>query len=165
MKQPMVDTMQTGGYDNLYTPKGVVAPIIEKLWSSCLVWECCDPGSSWITKDIKSAGIDVISTDVEYDFLNNKDDIDFDVIVTNPPYSKKDKFLERCYEIGRPFALLLPLTALEGIARGKMYRKYGISLIVMDRRIDFTGKGNNWFGVGWFHWGFYNSNLIEFWKV
>ena len=24
-------------------------------------------------------------------------------IITNPPYSKKDKFIERCYEIGKPF--------------------------------------------------------------
>src|SRR3989304_3666985 len=45
-------------------------------------------------------------------------------IITNPPYSMKEEFLERCYRWKVPFALLMPLTALEGKRRGELYRKY-----------------------------------------
>lgn len=76
--------------------------------------------------------------------------------------SLKDKFIKKCYEYNKPFALLLPLTALEGIQRGKMYREHGISVIVLDKRIDFTGKGANWFNASWFVWGFLPKNSLIF---
>ena len=74
----------------------------------------------------------------------------------------KDKFLERCYEIGKPFALLLPLTALEGIARQELYKKYGLELILLPKRIDFTGKKAPWFAVAWFTYGFNLPKEINF---
>ena len=80
----------------------------------------------------------------------------FDCIVTNPPFSLKDRFLERCYDLGKPFALLLPLTALEGKDRQSFYKKYGIQLIVPDSRINFyTPDGKNsgsWFLSAWYTW-------------
>ena len=39
--------------------------------------------------------------------------VQFDCIITNPPFSLKQEFLQRCYELGKPFALLLPLTTFE----------------------------------------------------
>ena len=63
---------------------------------------------------------------------------------------KKDKFIEKCYSTGKPFALLLPVSSLQGIARNRMFRKHGLELLVLDKRIDFTGKGSPHFGVAWF---------------
>ena len=48
------------------------------------------------------------------------------------------------------FALLLPLTALEGVERSKMFNDNGIEVMVLDKRIDFTGKRL----VGLIHLGF-----------
>ena len=67
--------------------------------------------------------------------------------------SLKDEFLKKCYEYKKPFALLLPLTSLEGINRGKMYRENGIELLVFDRRCNFiydNAKKSNWFNTSWF---------------
>ena len=85
-------------------------------------------------------------------FLNDDVDFDFDIIVTNPPYSLKDDFLKRCYEYGKPFCLLLPITSLEGIKRGKLFRENGIELIVLDKRCNFINSNdkNNWFNTSWF---------------
>ena len=70
--------------------------------------------------------------------------------------SLKLEFLENCYEIGKPFALLRPLTALEGKKRGELYKKYGIQLIIPNKRINFitpSGKGSgSWFATSWFCW-------------
>lgn len=57
--------------------------------------------------------------------------------------------------------LLLPLTALEGKERGKLYREKGIELIVLDKRINFMKeKKNVWFNTSWFCYGICNKLLI-----
>jgi len=169
MKKAM---MQATKFDNLYTPDKAVIPLLPYLppiayeadEKEYIIWECCDSGNSKITKILKTECYNVISTDIAtgFDFLNNVPNFHFDMIATNPPFSLKDKFLQKCYEYNKPFALLLPLTALEGIQRGKMYREHGISVIVLDKRIDFTGKGANWFNASWFVWGFLPKNSLIF---
>jgi len=156
MKQAMIETMKKPKFDNIYTPEYAVQPLLNvfhwELKSNAVIWECCDSGNSAITKVLKSKNYEVISTDIEtgFDFLKNTMPFEFDAIITNPPYSKKTQFLKRCFEYGKPFALLLPITALEGITRNKLYRHYGLSVIVLDRRIEFTGKGGVWFNTSWF---------------
>ena len=163
--------MQTDKFDNLYTPLEAVLPLTKYLnLRGKTFWECCDFGKSLITEAVLTSmdyEAHAITTDIigGFDFLTKKAEFDFDMIITNPPYSLKDQFLERCYEYGKPFALLLPLTALEGIKRGKMFREHGIELIVLDKRIDFTGKGANLFNVSWFCWQILPKNTIVFEKV
>jgi len=152
MKETLKDFKARPLFDNIYTPARAIDPLLKYIPVGMTIWECADLGTSVISQAFRDRGDSVISTDVEtgFDFLKQKPDFHFDTIVTNPPYSKKDKFIRRCYEYNRPFALLLPLTALEGRARGKMFGENGISLIVLNQRIDFTGKGAPWFAVGWF---------------
>lgn len=105
--------------DEIYTPETAIIPLIKYLPKNVKIWECTDFGESNITKVLKNNGYEVISTHKkDFDFLTDDPTFDFDMIITNPPYSLKDKFLEKCYKYGKPFALLLPITALEGIKRG-----------------------------------------------
>jgi len=46
--------------------------------------------------------------------------------------------------------LVLPVSSLQGQLRGKLFSKYGIDLLVLNKRIDFTGKGSPHFGVAWY---------------
>ena len=74
---------------------------------------------------------------------------DYDVIVSNPPFSMKDKVLERLYQLNKPYAILLPLNSLQGKKRFP-YLKDGIQLLSFDERIEYhkpedmlhTVKGN-----------------------
>lgn len=105
--------------DEIYTPEIALIPLLKYLPKNIKIWECTDFGESNITKVLKEHGYDVISTHKSnFDFLSDKPTFDFDVIITNPPYSLKDEFIKKCYEYNKPFALLLPITALEGIRRG-----------------------------------------------
>ena len=79
-------------------------------------------------------------------------------------HSLKDRFLERAYALKKPFYFLLPLTALEGVRRGRLFRKYGINLIVFDRRVEFMDKGSVWFATGWFFWSPYKENNRIYFK-
>lgn len=159
--------MERPPFDDLYTPLEAIKPLLPYLPTSGIAWECCDSGVSKITSELNNCGLRVVSTDKKtgFDFLKDKPDFEFDFIITNPPYSLKDKFISKCYGYGKPFALLLPLTALEGIKRGEMFRKYGISVLILDKRIDFTGKRAVWFNVSWFVYGLIPDNTIAFLPV
>ena len=61
---------------------------------------------------------------------------DYDVIVSNPPFSIKDKILERLYELNKPFAVLLPMNSLQGQSRYKFFER-GIQLLSFDQRIGY----------------------------
>lgn len=160
MKKAMINYMKQEKNDELYTPKEAILPILKYLDKSKTYWECTDFGGSNITKILKENGFKVINTNkVELDFLLD-DPLDCDVIITNPPYSIKDKFIKRCYEIGKPFMLLLPLTALEGKERNKLYKQYGIELIILNKRINFMKEKNNvWFNTSWFCRGIADRQL------
>ena len=162
MKQPMINYMKSIKNDELYTPTKGILPLLKYLPKDLVYWECTDFGDSNITEVLKNNGYKTVTTHLNtgFDFLKDEPDFDFDCIITNPPFSKKDKFLERAYKIGKPFCFLLPITALEGKRRGRLFRKYGIQVLVLDSRIDFTGKGNNWFNVSWFCWKVLPEKLI-----
>lgn len=66
----------------------------------------------------------------------------------------------------KPFALLLPITALESLERGLMFRENGISVIVLDKRINFIkDKKGSWFNTSWFIHGVIKENTLIFEKV
>lgn len=161
MKQAMINYMQQEKNDELYTPDEAIIPILKYLDHNLIYWECTDFGESNITKVLQKNGFRVIHTSKnEVDFLKDKVNFKFDVIITNPPYSLKNEFLKKCYEYNKPFMLLLPLTALEGKERGKLYREKGIELIVLDKRINFMKeKKNVWFNTSWLCSGVCNEKL------
>lgn len=144
MKQAMINYMQQEKNDELYTPTEAIIPILKYLDKEKIYWECTDFGESNITKVLQKNGFKVIHTSKnEVDFLKDKVNFKFDVIITNPPYSLKNEFLQKCYEYNKPFLLLLPLTALEGKERNELYKKYGIEIIVLNKRINFMKNKNN----------------------
>jgi len=145
--------------DEFITPPEAVYPILPYLPTDKIYWECTDNGNSGITRVLKENGLRVVSTG--FDFLKYTPDFHFDIIITNPPFSLKDAFLERAYELGKPFAFLLPLHSLEGVRRGRLFRKYGLQLLVLDRRVRFTSEKNGpWFNVSWFCWKLLPKDLI-----
>ena len=148
-----------GRSDEFFTPEYALKPLLPFLKKDWTIWECAWGGGT-LAKHLKKFGFKVKK--IKTNFLEPSNPLrdyilgfdDFDIIITNPPYSKKDEFLKRAYELGRPFALLMPLTALEGIKRGALFSKHGIQLIIPNRRINFitpSGKGSGaWFQVAWF---------------
>jgi hypothetical protein len=142
-----------GRSDEFGTPKEAIRPLLPYLKKEWTIYECAW-GKGSLAKHLEEEGFKVIG-DKDIDFLNKDETPDeFDCIVTNPPYSLKEEFLKECYETGKPFALLMPLTTLEGKKRGELFRKYCIQLIIPNKRINFitpSGKGSGaWFQVCWF---------------
>lgn len=139
--------------NDFQTPPLALKPLLPYLKQDWTIWECAN-GEGNLTLELLRLGRKVIATDIQsgHDFLNWHP-IDFDCIVTNPPYSLKDQFLKRCYLLGKPFALLLPLTTLEG-KRQQWLEEYGIEIILLNKRLNFetpSGEGSgSWFATAWF---------------
>ena len=161
MNQNLLRYTKTGGFDELYTPIYAIEPLLNYIPKHVKIWECTDFGSSNITKVLRENGWEVISTHKDnFNFLTDTPDFDYDMIITNPPYTLKDEFIERCYSYGKPFALLLPITSLEGVKRGAMFRENGLELIVLDKRVNYMNeKKSNWFNTSWFCWKMLNKEL------
>jgi hypothetical protein len=149
--------------DDFQTPSYALKPLIPFLNKEWIIWECAE-GKGNLTNELKRLGFKVIGTDI----LSGKDFLKwqpekFDCIVTNPPYSLRYEFIKRAYELNKPFAMLMTLTTLEG-KRQELFEKYGIELLLLNKRINFetpSGKGSGaWFPVAWFCWKLLPKQIV-----
>lgn len=165
MIQSKIDYVKNGANDEFYTPSIAVDMILPFIPSHVSrVWECTAVKESQIVKILRENGYSVVATHLEdgYDFLKFEPS-DYDMIITNPPYSLKTKFIKRAFELGKPFMFLMPITTLEGAERNKMFRDKGIQLIIPDTRFNFMAnkKSGAWFQTSWFTWKLgLNKDLI-----
>jgi len=149
-KKPIL--LMNGHTDEIYTPDYAINPLLPYLKKKWIIWDSAF-GSGKLAEHFTKKGFKVVGEDSLNFFDEN---LECDVIITNPPYSKKEEFIERCYHLNKPFALLMPLTALEGKKRGELYRRNGIQLIIPNKRINFitpNGGKSSWFATAWFCYG------------
>lgn len=136
-EQQVRDTFKTPSYATR-----LLLPFIPKEIKT--VWECAY-GDGRISRIIRDAGYTVIESDIKSDdqskiknFLLDDPGINFDskeiAIITNPPFSIKDLFIERCFSFGAPFALLINAD-YSGWQIDLINR--GCEKIIPNRRIDY----------------------------
>lgn len=149
-------------------PMALVA-LLDKEQFSNDVWECaCGDGA--LSKVLEAKGYNVLSTDLVdrgygtggVDFLELNEEYDGD-IVTNPPYSKAQAFVEKALDVvtvGHKVAMLLRLQFLETKARRALFERFppkyvyvSSSRIQCARNGDFEnyGKGSA-VAYAWFVW-------------
>lgn len=157
---------KTKSEDNFQTPEKALRPLIKYLKKDWTIWECAE-GNGNLTNGLRNQGFNVKGTDVikGFDFLEYEPE-NYDCILTNPPFSLKQKFLERAYRLGKPFAFLLPLTTFETKKRQFLFQKYGLEVIFFDKRINFEtndSKGaGSWFATAWFTNGLNIGKQLNF---
>jgi len=154
MKQAMISYMQKPKNDEVFTPDYAIKPLMPYIDKDWVIWEPTDFGGSRITENFREVGYKVITSHIkdEQNFFEYEPDEHYDIIITNPPYSLKTEFLERAYSLNKKFSFLLPITSLEGKARGKIYRQYDqMEILVFDGRVEFyKGKNKIYFNTSWF---------------
>lgn len=165
MKPPL----RQGSPDDFQTPPEALKPLLPYLREEWIIWECAK-GKGNLVNELKRLGYKVIGTDIldGHDFLSWFPE-NFDCIVTNPPFRYKQQFLERCYELERPFALLLSLTTFETAKRQKLFRENGIEVIFMPKRINFETPhkvevSRSWFATAWFTNGLKIGKELTFYE-
>lgn len=127
-----------GERDDYQTPPEGLTALFYILPNSWTIWEPA-AGDGIMANALEQKGYTVIRSDIHkgFDFLKNDPVWDFDVIVTNPPYSKKFEFLKRACVLNKPFALLLPYTTRETVKRQDLFIVYDLKELTPKKRINF----------------------------
>lgn len=152
-------TNKSAKFDRCQTPFYALDPLLPYLRRNWLIWEPA-AGDGQIVEKLSQSGFTVFGTDIltGSNFFTDAPE-KWDCQVTNPPYSVKYDWLNRSYQLGKPFALLLPLETLGAVSGQRLFNKFGVEIILLDKRINFkmpekgyTGNGAQ-FPTAWFTFG------------
>lgn len=126
--------------NELYSPYYITDHIIKYLPKNEIIWTPFDCEWSAFYQRLNEEGYKVVRSSLQdgQDFFEYEPD-EWDIIVSNPPFSLKDKVLERLYSFNKPFAVLLPLNSLQGKTRYR-YFKQGIQILSFDARVSYHDK-------------------------
>ena len=121
-----------------------VEPILKYLPKDWVVWCPFDTEDSEFVKQIRENGNKVIHSHISdgKDFYTYEPEEHYDIIISNPPFSKKDSILKRLDELGKPFAVLLPANSIQGNARYQNCFKNGIQMLCFNYRVDYHTNFN-----------------------
>lgn len=157
--------------DACQTPAYALDPLLPYLPRNWTIWEPA-AGEGNIVEALFDSGFkSVVSTDLirQENFFEFEPD-NWDCIVTNPPFSIHFEWLERCYKLGQPFALLLKVDILGTKTAQELFDEYGIEIILLDKRINFKMPNKGWdsqaqFATAWFTCGLNIGRQLTFGKV
>lgn len=122
--------------DEVFTPDYAVKPIIKYIKPNSIIWCPFDMEDSEYVNLLKANGFQVIATHIDtgHNFFTYEPS-QYDVIISNPPFSIKDDILKRLDELNKPYAVLLPLPTLQGQKRFQYLQN--CQCLIFDKRINF----------------------------
>ena len=134
------------GTDEYYTPRHAVEILLPYIPQHSTIWCPFDKEFSQYVQVFTTGGHKVICSHIDngQDFFRYEPDQEYDFIISNPPYSKKDAILKRLYELGKPFAMLVnPNGIFDARQRYNFFRRYGVQLFIPKRRTKFIKHGTD----------------------
>lgn len=147
MKQPHVFVSLDRENIEAYTPKYAVDIIVPYLSKEKVIWAPFSKDEHNFANYLREKGFNVVNTHIEggADFLTFVPDFHFDIILDNPPFKNKTKFVEKAISYGKPFALFLPLNSFGDNGIPKLFMKNNLEpqMLIPDKRTEFENQKNN----------------------
>lgn len=136
---------QSIGGDEYYSPQNVVDMILPYVIESGYkkIWCPFDTQESRFVQSFQKLGMDVafghIATGQDFfDYTEPQGDI----VISNPPFSKRDQIFRRLFEMKCPFALVMNFNGLfDSKARARMFAENGVELLIPYGRMKFEHEG------------------------
>lgn len=132
-------------HDDYMTPNYAWENIKSYIPKDKVIWECFY-GDGNSGKYLTKLGFNVIHEEINF-FENNKGDI----IVSNPPFSKKKEVFTRLKELNKPFIMICPSSMLNTQYIRKLFSKTEdrLQIIIPRKRINFIKKINGEVPENW----------------
>jgi hypothetical protein len=156
--------------DEYYTPNILVEPIIKHLqiWSDNFLKN--NKRQPIILCPFDTINSEFVITlknkyNVKYGHIDTGQDFftfdygQYDIVISNPPFSKKKIIYEKLFELNKPFALIANLMQLNCEGIGRLFSQYDIQLLSFDRRISYDGNPTAFMSV-YFCYKFLENDLI-----
>ena len=132
--------------DETYTPAYAVKPLVKYVKdymkrnnkSFLVIWCPFDlQMSKYVEVLSQIPNVKVIYTHIDNgeNFFYYEPEEEYDVIISNPPFSCKDAVLQRLFELNKPYAMLLPIPTLQGQTRFPFMKD--IQYLGFDKRINY----------------------------
>ena len=118
--------------DEYYTKKESWTDIAQYLPRDKVIWECFYSERSRSAEYLRELGFDVVYKPVDF-FEENLGDI----LVSNPPFSKKKEVFARLKELGKPFVMLVPTNTIHTKYFTETFHDEQIQLIMPWRKRQF----------------------------
>lgn len=135
-----MDKVAGSGNDEFYTPEYAITPLFKYLPPPPVtIWCPFDTENSLFVKLFRQHGYTVIATHI----VNDQDFFTIeppkcDYIISNPPYSLKSEVLDRLFQLGVPFAMLVGVVGLfESQKRFEMFRDHDFEIMYLNRRVAY----------------------------
>ena len=128
--------------DEYYTPPCLVRAILPYVKREWVVWCPFDTEDSEFVILLREHGNKVIHSHIwnGQDFFSYEPQEHYDVIISNPPFTRKLEVLERLYSIGKPFAIVLGLPILNYQEVGEFFVVRDLQLLIVDKKVSFDGN-------------------------
>lgn len=155
----------SGNNDECYTPDYAVDAILEFIPENKIIWCPFDTEESEFVKQISKQNPLVYShISTGQDFFNYEPD-NWDIIISNPPFTNKRKYFERALSFNKPFALIMSNTWLNDSAPKQLFKNKDLQLLMFDKRMKFIspdGRLNNkiTFSSSYYCWNFLPKQII-----
>jgi len=146
--------MARNAYDFYPTPSWCYEklPIDWSMFTTAL--EPCE-GDGRITQFLRAKGVDTKGFDIQTgtNYLTTETTENYDLILTNPPFSIALDFIDKAIEEANTVIMLLRLNFLGSQKRNAWFvENEPTSLFVLSKRPSFTGKGTDSTEYAWFVW-------------
>jgi len=155
-----------GNSDEQYTPAYAVEPILEFIPKDAIVWCPFDKADSEFVKQIRKKGNTVIISHIDDDkCFFEYEPAEWDILISNPPFTNKRKYFERALSFNKPFALVMTNTWLNDSAPKQLFKYKDLQLLMFDKRMKFVnpdGRANNkiTFSSSYYCWNFLPKQII-----
>lgn len=126
--------------DEWYTPESAVRSILKYIPAGKIIWCPFDTEQSNFVKVLQECGYTVEFSHIQNEDENffNYEPFEWDIIVSNPPYSIRNEILKRVFGFGKPFALLMNTNGLfDSQIRWNLFSQNDFSLFYLKGRINY----------------------------
>lgn len=155
-----------GNNDECYTERYAVEALLEFLeaFRDKTIWCPFDDESSEFVQVLKENGFKVVFSHIKYgqNFYDYEPD-EWDLIVSNPPFSHKRETFMRALSFGKPFALIMDLRWLNDSAPAQLFNNKDLQLLLFEKRMKFKNQPQNKqinFSCGYFCCDFLPKQII-----
>ena len=128
-----------GKSDEWFTPIEAILPILKYIKLNSIIWCPFDLTGSNFVKIFEDKGYKVICSHIDEggDFFKYEPK-DYDIIISNPPYSLRNNILERLFNLKKPFAMLMNTNGLfDSKIRWNLFKHNNFSLIYLSGRVNY----------------------------
>lgn len=132
-----------GKNDECYTNRYAVEPLLPYMekFRNKIIWCPFDTEESEFVKVFREYGYNVVQSHISEgkDYFSYEPE-NWDVMISNPPFSGKKRIFERAVSFDKPFCLLMTIAWLNDSAPAKVFQNIDLQLLMFKKRMQFKYK-------------------------